>query len=91
VTAGRLSGVPLGQRPALGPIFASCFGQRDCLVDLHGSRKLITFYGRRPDELYDLATDPDERKNLLSPQTAAEADGMRDELTRWEQRVRLLY
>ncbi len=91
VSAGKLSGVPFGQRPAQGPIFASCFGQRDCLVDLHGTRKLITFYGRRPDELYDLASDPDERKNLLSPQTAAEAAGMRDELVRWEQRVRLLY
>jgi len=91
ITAGKLGGFPFGQRPTAGPVFASCFGQRDCLVDIHGTRKLITFYGRRPDELYDLASDPEEHTSLLGPSTEAEAQAMREELQRWEQRVRLLY
>jgi len=91
ITAGKLSGVTFAQRTASGPLFASCFGERDCLVELRGSRKLITFYGRRPDELYDLSLDPNETTNLSGPSTEAEMKAMREELARWEQRVRILY
>jgi len=47
-------------------LFLSCLTDRRCAARLEGSRKFIHNFGRKPDELYDLITDPAERTNLAA-------------------------
>ena len=61
-----------------------------CLASVRGTQKYVFHFGRRPDELFDLASDPGERHNLLSLADRAEATELRDDLLRWRAGVREL-
>ena len=89
VKKGRLAGTSMLHRPAGLPIQSACFGERVCLVQLRGARKLIHFFGARPDEEYDLASDPEERENLAADDL--QRDAALKELLRWDQHVASLY
>jgi lipoteichoic acid synthase len=71
---GTLAGKSLWASQGHDAIITSCFYKNYCLTHITASQqKLIYFYGRRNVELYDLASDPNERSNLYTP-----ADGVTD-------------
>ena len=84
--AGRswLDGRPTGE------VRAACYRKCQCLAGVRGKRKLIHYFDNRPDELFDLATDPNERKSLADehPEEVAE---WRAELVAWSRAVREMH
>ncbi len=69
----------------------SCWGERRCLAGLQGREKYIYHFGDRPEELFDLATDPAERQNLAGQRSADELNRRRSELLAWRARVQARY
>jgi lipoteichoic acid synthase len=47
-------------------LFGYCWYDRSCASMLDGTLKVIHYFGRRPDEAFDLAKDPDEKRNIAS-------------------------
>ena len=69
----------------------SCWGERRCLAGLQGREKYIYHFGDRPEELFDLATDPAERQNLAGQRPADELNRRRAELLAWRAGVQARY
>lgn len=69
----------------------SCWSEKWCLARLKGTEKFIYHFDDSPDELFDLATDPAERKNLALQLTADEINTRRSELLKWQRKVRSRY
>jgi arylsulfatase A-like enzyme len=61
---GPTRGVELRDAPAGRPIYASCWLERSCIVQIDGDLKTIHYFGKRRDEAFDLRADPDELVNL---------------------------
>ncbi len=68
-----------------------CWGEEGCLASLKGTTKYIYHFDAQPEQLFDLATDPAERKNLASGQLSEELDARRTELLEWHRQVRSQY
>jgi lipoteichoic acid synthase len=64
---GKSLFAPLGH----ASLFTHCHYQRFCRAVREPDRKYIDNYGRRGPEVYDLARDPDEKKNLLAAKDPA--------------------
>ena len=47
-------------------LYAACYNDDKCLARFEGSKKLVHHFDRQRDELFDLAQDPSERKNLAA-------------------------
>jgi lipoteichoic acid synthase len=69
----------------------SCLGEQGCIADLKGTEKYIYHFDDQPEELFDLATDPAERKNLAGQRSAEELNRRRSELLAWWARVQARY
>ena len=82
--------IETSSRPKTRPVLSACFGDRDCIVHLRDDRKLIHFFGHRPDELYFLDQDPGETHNLAAEKPEL-AQHKLQELLRWDRHVRSLY
>lgn len=69
------------------PVRAACYDPGTCLAWVKGDEKFIHHFGRRPDELFDLASDPHETINLADrfSQRAAE---LRRDLLDWDRAVK---
>lgn len=52
-------------KPAADPIFAACWDSEQCMTMIEGDMKFNHFFGYRPDEYFDLSTDPGERHNVI--------------------------
>ena len=85
---GRSLLTPRGEDRTL---FFSCFDDYRCLASLKGVEKYIYFFGDRPDEVYDLSSDPSESKNVTSERSNEEFRGRRTELLVWFSRVNAMY
>ena len=48
-------------------------------------------FGNRPDEVFDLADDPDERNNLIGDVDAERHKALRSDLLHWRSEVRAEY
>ncbi|GAA1430979.1 hypothetical protein GCM10009616_16930 [Microlunatus lacustris] len=72
------------------PVRIACYVSDHCLASIRGTQKYIFHFGRKADELFDLAEDPGEQHNLLSLATRAETTELRDDLLRWRAGVREL-
>ena len=75
-------------------LFFSCFHDYECLASLKGTQKYIYFFGDRPEEVYDLSSDPMERHNLADEKTEQELQELnkrRRELLAWFSRVNAIY
>lgn len=69
----------------------SCWSEKGCLASLKGTEKYIYHFGERPDELFDLRTDPQERNNLAARHTADELNKRRSELLAWRAMIHSRY
>jgi arylsulfatase A-like enzyme len=72
-------------------LFFSCFHDYECLASLKGTQKYIYFFGDRPEEVYDLSSDPMERHNLADEISNQELNERRNELLAWFSRVNATY
>ena len=70
------------------PVRIACYGDDRCLASIRGTEKYIFHFGQRPDEYFDLATDPGETNNLLAQQDRNEIAELREDLLRWRAEVR---
>ena len=61
------------------------------MASLKGTEKYIHHFDDRPEELFDLATDPAERNNLAGERSPAELKKRRAELLAWRAKIRAMY
>jgi arylsulfatase A-like enzyme len=90
VAHGRFLGYSLLKPSVEHGVKAACANQNHCAALLRGTKKFIHHYGRRPDELFDLAEDPLERNNLAASRPTS-AKQMLTELQEWDRWVDSLY
>jgi lipoteichoic acid synthase len=69
----------------------SCYHDYKCLASIRGHEKYIYHYGRQPEELFDLAEDPEERHNLAPQADPAKLRRLREDLLRWRASVLAAY
>ncbi|MDN5771012.1 MAG: sulfatase-like hydrolase/transferase [Microlunatus sp.] len=74
-----------------GPVRSSCQSDNRCLAVIDGSTKYVHHFGNRPDEVFDLASDPGERHNLISDADPARLRELRSDLLHWRSEVRAEY
>ena len=94
ISGGLLPGIPLTSPVSANrKLFFSCWYEKQCMAMRHGPLKFIYHYGRRPMELYDLARDPRERRDLASNSTKYRPRLKRvaRDLLRWRARVNHVY
>ena len=92
VTGGEYSGRSLLAPPDRDrTLFFSCFHDYKCLASLKGTQKYIYFFGDRPEEVYDLSSDPMERHNLADQWTDKALEKRRKELLAWFSWVNATY
>jgi len=92
IQGGAYRGVSLLQPlPTDRTLMFSCLGEKECLASLKGTSKYIYHFDDRPDQLFDLATDPEERNNLAAQSPPEELNKRRAELLRWRREVRSRY
>lgn len=69
----------------------SCLGETSCLALLQGKEKFIYHFDDRPEELFDLSSDPGERINLAGERSPDELKKWRAELLAWHTNVQSMY
>ena len=72
-------------------LFFSCFYDYKCLASLKGTDKYIYFFGNKPEEFYDLSSDPLEKNNIADEQGSKEMKARRSEVLDWYSRVNAMY
>ncbi len=88
--AGAYSGHSLLDPPSDRFAPAACYRRFQCLAGIRGNEKFIYYYGNQPDELFDLASDPGERRNLAASEPLRVARWQTD-LVGWREGVHALY
>jgi arylsulfatase A-like enzyme len=92
IQGGPYSGSSLLQPlPTDRTLLFSCAGDHGCMASLKGTEKYIYHFDDRPDELFDLATDPAEQINVAGERSPDELQKRRSELVAWRAQVRSLY
>ena len=90
IEKGSLPGHSLLRLPDRRTLFFACFNVRRCLARLEGERKYIYYYDHRPDEIFDLASDPMEQENLTAVREE-ERLGARRATLAWQSAVDAYY
>jgi lipoteichoic acid synthase len=72
-------------------LYFSCFDDYRCLASLKGTEKYIYFFGNKPEELYDLSSDPLEKNNIADERSSEEIKARRSEVLAWYSRVNAMY
>ncbi len=92
VKDGQYEGRSIFARGKERVLYASCHGDHRCIARYDGNQKFIHHFGRRSDELYDLAADPAEKNNLLkASQLDAKLAAARADALDWYQGAREVY
>lgn len=73
------------------PVRSSCQSDNRCLAVIDGTTKYVHHFGNRPDEVFDLATDPGESDNLISEVDPTRLKELRSDLLHWRSEVRAEY
>ncbi len=91
VTAGKLEGRSLLQPVDDRVVHVSCWYRNRCLGRIEGDDKFIYYYGRSPNEFFDLAEDPGETTNLISKLSPKQVERYVDEMLAWKRDRQTLY
>ena len=73
------------------PMRVACQSDNRCLAQIDRTTKYVHHFGNRPDEVFDLADDPDERNNLIGDVDAERHKALRSDLLHWRSEVRAEY
>lgn len=93
----KIQGGPFSGSTLLGPLrtdrtlMFSCSTEQGCMASLNGNEKYIYHFDDRPEELFDLSSDPAERINLAGQRSPDELKHRRAELLEWRMNVRSMY
>src|ERR671921_547114 len=69
----------------------SCISRRECVASVKGNEKYIYHYDNRPEEVFDLSTDPLEKQNLADGYYREELEQRRKEIFAWISRIDTRY
>jgi lipoteichoic acid synthase len=69
----------------------NCRPDVECAASLNGYEKYIYFYGRKPDEKYDLRVDPSERNDLAGKTNSGDLERQRDLFLEWRLKTMAMY
>lgn len=73
------------------PVRVACHVENACLARIDAGGKFIHHFGRRPDEYFNLADDPQELDNRIDQIDPALIESWRRELIAWRSAVQLRY
>ena len=92
VENGEYSGFSLlHPLPGDRTLMFSCISNRECLASIKGYQKYIYHYGKQPDEIFNLSTDPLETRNLASVYSKEALNEQREDLLKWRSKVNAGY
>jgi lipoteichoic acid synthase len=92
VTGGQYPGRSLLGAPEENrTLYFSCFDEYRCLASIQGTKKYIYFFGNQPEEVYDLASDPLEKKNIVGELSRKELKDKRLQVLAWYSKVNAMY
>lgn len=91
IEGGEYPGASMLDPPEDRTLKFSCWNESGCLASIEDGMKYIYHYGDRPEELYDLSEDPQERNNLADEADPAELGRKRNELLEWKVKVGAVY
>jgi lipoteichoic acid synthase len=91
VTGGRYPGRSLLNPDEDRTLFFSCFDEYRCLASIQGNEKYIYFFGNKPEEVYDLASDPLEKNNIANQRSTKELRQERLQVLSWYSKVNATY
>jgi lipoteichoic acid synthase len=91
VTGGRYPGRSLLAPDEDRTLFFSCFDEYRCLASIQGNEKYIYFFGNKPEEVYDLASDPLEKNNIANQRSTKELRQERLQVLSWYSKVNATY
>jgi lipoteichoic acid synthase len=72
-------------------LYFSCFDEFRCLASIKGTQKYIYFFGNKPDEVYDLASDPLEKNNIADELSKKDLKDKRTQVLTWYSKVNAMY
>jgi arylsulfatase A-like enzyme len=81
----------LGPLPKTRPLLFSCWNESGCLASIEDSEKYIYHFDDKPEEVFDLSKDPNERENLAGELSPEELEKRRSELLEWRAKVNAEY
>jgi phosphoglycerol transferase MdoB-like AlkP superfamily enzyme len=73
------------------PVRVACQSDNRCLASIEGSTKYVHHFGNRPDEVFDLAADPEELHNRIAEVDPERLKALRADLLHWRSEVRSEY
>ena len=93
IRSGKLPGKSLLSTQGHEKLHFSCYYENQCMAAREGDRKVVYHYGRRPLEVFDLATDPGETHNLAEDGAIPkqELDAWQQDLLGWKAQVNARY
>ncbi|MCA1728454.1 MAG: sulfatase-like hydrolase/transferase [Actinobacteria bacterium] len=86
-----------GGSSLLGPINKdrtftfSCWNEKGCLARLQGTQKYIYHFDDKPEEVFDLSTDPAESQNLAAQISPEDLEKQRRAVLEWRAKVNSEY
>ncbi len=86
---GELRGQDLHTLSEERVMFAHCWYANHCIASIDGPIKTIHHFGKRPDEVFNLAQDPDETIDLA--EQTEDLSERRAAMLRWRDRIRNAY
>ncbi|MBX6765098.1 MAG: LTA synthase family protein, partial [Rubrobacteraceae bacterium] len=72
-------------------LYFSCWDDYTCLASIKDGMKYIYFFGNKPEEVYDLSTDPYERHDIAARVGRAWLDERRAQVKAWFSRINAMY
>ena len=91
VIDGEYPGRSLLNLPGERTLFFGCRPDLLSAARIEDQKKYIYHFGNQPEEVYDLAKDPLEQRNLITRAGRTEVDSWRQEVLEWHARARAAY